>query len=281
MTPLQYCQHKVLPKGSSLYYSLRVLAPTQREALTILHAWFRELNDIVWDCQTPEVAMRKFNWWYEEIIQTFAGNPHHPVCRALAPLIRRHQLLRADFQDPIVAFLEDFTVMRYSSFEPLKNYCQKTHGVLNQLCTHVLGYRHQDTLKYAQQLGIALHLTDLLVSLRQSLVQGRIYIPLDDLEQFQVSEHALLSCQDSETMRVLLAFQISRIRAHYHNAFKLLAAEERRNQRSGLIQAHLALATLKAIEQDNYQLLVHPVALTPWRKLWIAWGADWRIKLGL
>lgn len=281
MTPLEYCQHKVLPKGSSLYYSVRVLAPAKRAALTILHAWFREISDIVWDCQTPEVAMRKFNWWYEEITQTFAGNPHHPVSRALAPLISQHQLLRDDFQVPIVAFLEDFTVMHYSSFEALKGYCQKTSGILNQLCTQILGYRHQDTLKYAQQLGIALQLTELLVTLRQSLVQGRIYIPLEDLEQFQVSEYELLSCQHSETMRVLLAFQISRIRAHYHNAFKLLAREERRKQRSGLIQAQLALATLHAIEQEDYQVLVHPVALTPWRKLSIAWGTEWRIKLGL
>ncbi|OQY50653.1 MAG: squalene synthase HpnD [Candidatus Parabeggiatoa sp. nov. 2] len=278
MTPQQYCQDKVLREGSSLYYSLRFLPATQRHAVTALHAFFHEVSDVRYECHDTEVARVKFQWWREEIYQAFAGTTHHPVCQALSEPVRRYQLAEHYFQEIIEGLQLDLEVTRYSTFEELEAYCKRTSGVLSLLCTQVLGYQNDSTLKYAEQLGVALQLTSILRELRRDIQKGRLCIPQEDLVRFNVSEQTMFNWQLSETVQALLAYQATRIRAYYDNAFKYLAKEDRFNQRCGLIRAQLALATLGEIENDGYQLFKHRIRLTPLRKLWITWRTGWRAK---
>lgn len=278
MTPQQYCQDKIMPEGSSLYYSLRALPTAQRQTLTALHAFFQEIYDIRYECHEMNMARIKFQWWQEEIAQTFAGTPHHPVCQALSENLQAHQLPQHYFQEIIEGFKLALEVTRYATFEKLEEYCKHTGGALSLLDTQVLGYQNDSTLKYAEQLGIALQLTDILRNLRRALLKGYLYIPQEDLERFQVTEQTLFNCQMSETVQALFAYQATRIRAYYNNAFKYLATEDRFNQRSSLIQAQLALATLQEIENDGYQVFEHYIRLTPLRKLWITWRTNWQAK---
>lgn len=105
MTPQQYCQDKVLRDGSSLYYSLRFLPRTLRQTIIALQAFFSEVSRIRYDCKEPSVARLRLQWWQEEIVQTFAGTPHHPVCQALSEPIRRHNLEAHYFQEIIEGLL--------------------------------------------------------------------------------------------------------------------------------------------------------------------------------
>jgi len=271
MTPQQYCQQKALHKSSSLYYSLRCVASERRYALITLHALFRELTDITANCRDVQVAVAKFHWWQVEIAQTFANNPRHPVSQALYKVICRYRLSEHYFQEMCAGLMLDLTVSRYATFAQLEDYCKHTRGVLNLLCTQVLGYQCESTLKYAELLGVALHLTELLQELRTHIIHGRIYIPQDELACFNVSENDLRGFRHSEAMQVLFAYQTTRIRAFYHNALQHLGSEDRYSHRSGLVQTRIALATLKEIEADGYQLLQHRIHLPPLRKLWIAW----------
>ncbi len=278
MTPQQYCQDKVLREGSSLYYSLRFLPLGLRDTVTALHAFFREISDIQYECHETDVARLKFQWWQQEIAQTFASTPHHPVCQALDEPIRRYDLAEHYFQEIIEGFMQDLNVNHYATFEDLEEYCKCTGSVLNLLCTQVLGYQNENTLKYAEQLGIALQLTHFLRELRPNILKGQLYIPQEDLKQFNISVQTLFDCQFSETVQALFAYQVTRIRAYYQNAFKYLAKEDRFNQRSGLIGAQLALATLQEMENDGFQLFKHRICLTPLRKLWITWRTGWQAR---
>jgi phytoene synthase len=278
MTHQQYCQKKVLRQGSSLYYSLRSLPLAQRDTLLALQAFFCEISDIRYECHDSSVARLKFQWWQDEMAQTFAGTPHHPVCQALSEPIRRYDLAQHYFQEIIEGFLLDLNVTRYATFDKLENYCKRTSSVLSMLCTQVLGYQNESTLKYAEQLGIALQLTYILRDLRSDVLKGRLYIPQEDLVRFKVGEQSLFDCQLSETVQALFAYQATRIRAYYHQAFKYLSKKDRFNQRTGLIRAQLALATLQEIENDGFQLFKHRIHLTPLRKLWITWRSGWQVR---
>jgi phytoene synthase len=277
MTPQQYCQDKI-NDGSSRYYSLRFLPTAQQKTLTALHAFYHEVSEIRYECHDTDVARVKFQWWQEEIAQTFAGTPHHPVCQVLSEPIRYYQLAEHYFQEIIEGWRRDFDVTRYATFEDLEGYCKRTSSVLNLLCTQVLGYKNDSTLKYAEQLGIALQLTYILRELRRDIKNGRFYIPQEELVRFKVSKQSLFDGQLSQTLQALFAHQTTRIRAYSNNAFKYLAKEDRFNQRCGLIRAQLALATLQEIENDGYQILKHKIRLTPLRKLWITWHTGWQAR---
>jgi len=269
MTPQQYCIDKVLHKGSSLYYSLRFLPNALRDTLTALHAFFSEINWIRYECHDIGVARLKLQWWQAEVAQTFVGTPQHPVCQALSEAIQRYHLAEHYFQEIIEGFLLDLDVTRYIRFEQLENHCKRTSSVLNLLCTQVLGYENDSTLKYAEQLGIALQLTYILRDLRRDILNEHFYIPQEELDYFTVTTQTLLNEPQSNAVQALLIYQVARIRAYYADAFKYLIKEETLNQRSGLIRAKLALATLTEIENDGYQVMKHRIHLTPWRKLWI------------
>jgi len=270
MTPQQYCKKKVLRQGSNLYYSLRFLPLAQRDTLLALHAFFGEISNIRHECHDGNVMQIKFQWWQQEIAQTFVGKPHHPVCQALSEIIRHHQLAEHYFQEIIEGFIVDSKLTRYATFDELEDYCKHTRSVLNLLSTHVLGYQNEMTLKYAEQLGIALELTSLLREIRRDVLKGRLYIPQEELMRFKVSEQSLLNCQFDESIQALFAYQATRIRYYYRNAFQYLYKKDRYSQRSGLIQARLALATLQEMENDGFQLFKHRIYLTPLRKLWIS-----------
>jgi 15-cis-phytoene synthase len=273
MTPFQYCQDKVLHEGSSLYYTLRVLSPEQRKILLAIHAFFREVNEIPYECQDLSLAQIKLQWWQNEIAQTFKGEAHHPISQVLSEAIHHH-LEENYFQEFIEGVQRHLNVTRYATCEELETYCKQTGVISTLLCTQVLGYQNENTLKYAEQLGIALQLTSQLRDIRRDFTKGRLYIPTEDLERFQVTEQVLFNYQFSDAVQALLAYQTTRIRAYYHKAFKYLAKEDTFNQRCGVIRAKLALATLQEIENDGYQIFKHRISLTPLRKLWITWRTN-------
>ncbi|ALG67053.1 squalene/phytoene synthase family protein [Beggiatoa leptomitoformis] len=271
MNPQTYCNDKVLRAGSSLYYSLRFIPSSQREALIALHALFIELSDVVEECHEPHLAQLKLDWWRNELAALAQGTAKHPVCLALSQPIERYQLPLHYFEELLDGIADNVHQPRYATFAQLETYCKRTAGILQLLCTATLGYQHESTLKYAEQLGIALQLSYFLRNLHKHLQQGRVYIPQTELAQFVVSEEALFNGQFSDTMQALFAFQATRIRAYFHSASKHLAKDDCITQRFGRIRTRLALATLQELETDGYQLLAHRITLTPLRKLWLTW----------
>ncbi|EIJ43186.1 phytoene/squalene synthetase [Beggiatoa alba B18LD] len=271
MNPQAYCNEKVLRAGSSLYYSLRVVPSPQREVLIALHTLFHELAEIVEECHDPKVANIKLDWWRNELIALAQNTARHPAAQALSQAIQDYRLPLHYFEELLEGIIDNTQRARYTSFSQLETNCKRTSGILQLLCTATLGYQQESTLKYAEQLGIALQLTYLLRHFRQHLHQGRIYIPQEELAQFFVTEQTLFDENCSEKVQALFAFQTTRIRAYFHNALKYLAKDDCATQRFGRVRAKLALSTLQEIEADGYQLFKHQIHLTPLRKLWLAW----------
>src|SRR5574340_1305540 len=92
MTPDQYCQDKAAKSGSSFYYSFLFLPPAKRRAITALYAFCREVDDVVDECSDINVARATLNWWRGEVAEIYSGHRQHPVCQALAPVVRQFNL---------------------------------------------------------------------------------------------------------------------------------------------------------------------------------------------
>lgn len=269
--PFDYCQAKAAASGSSFYYAFRFLPEARRRAIVALYAFCREVDDVVDECSDAGVARLKLQWWRDELQRTFAGTPQHPVGRALAEQIPIYNLPQEYFLEIIDGMEMDLDRHRYAAFKDLALYCYRVAGVVGLLSAEIFGYSNRQTLKYATRLGTAFQLTNILRDVGEDARRGRIYIPVEDMRRFGVNEQDILSCQHTPRIERLLAHQLERARQHYRDALALLPPEDRPAQRAGLIMAEIYQATLDEIERDGLRVLERRVALTPLRKLWIAW----------
>jgi len=278
MNPQQYCQEKAAASGSSFYYSFLFLPKTRREAITALYAFCREVDDIADECTDFQVARTKLNWWRGEIDNLYQGQPQHPVTKALAPAVAAYDLSAEHFHEIIDGMEMDLEYNRYQDFKQLQLYCYRVASVVGLLSAAIFGYSNRDTLKYAHDLGMAFQLTNIIRDVGEDARRNRIYLPLDELARFGVLEEDILQGRESEQIQQLLDFQIERAEGFYDRALNALPAEDRKQQRTGLIMTAIYRTLLREIKADGAQQVLNArVSLTPLRKLWLAWTTWIRI----
>ena len=272
MNPHEYCQQKAAASGSSFYYSFLFLPKPRRQAITALYAFCREVDDIADECHDIAIARTKLAWWRAEIGNLYQGNPQHPVTQALAPAVRDYNLDEELFQEIIDGMEMDLEQNRYADFKHLHLYCYRVASVVGLLSASIFGFSDRQTLKYAHDLGLAFQLTNIVRDVGEDARRDRIYLPLDELTQFGVTETDILQGRESEQVQKLLEFQIERAETYYDRAFNALPAEDRKAQRTGLIMAAIYRTLLREIKADGAQKVLNTrVSLTPLRKFWLAW----------
>jgi len=271
MTPDEYCQEKAAASGSSFYYSFLFLPPERRRAITALYAFCREVDDVVDESSDPQLAATKLAWWRQEIAGLYAGTPRHPVSQALAPHIRSFGLEETNMQEIISGMEMDLTQTRYLDWKGLERYCYHVAGVVGLLAARIFGFSEPRTLEYARELGIAFQLTNIIRDVGEDARKNRIYLPMEDLQKFNVPAADILAQRQSDAFRSLMQFEAARARSHYEQAFRSLPSADRKAQRPGLIMAAIYRALLAEIERDGFSVLERRTSLTPLRKFWIAW----------
>ena len=271
MTPEQSCHDKAARSGSSFYYSFLFLPPERRRAITALYAFCREVDDVVDECADTAVARTKLAWWRSEIAATFAGSAQHPVAQALTPVVGAFNLPQNHFQDIIDGMEMDLRYNRYPDFATLQSYCYRVAGVVGLMAAEIFGYRDPATLTYAESLGTAFQLTNIIRDVGEDARRGRVYLPLDELGRFGISATDIVHLRDSDALRRLIEYQIDRAERYYEQAFAFLPLQDRKSQRPGLVMAAIYQSVLKEIRDGGCKVLDRRTSLTPIRKLWIAW----------
>ena len=274
MTPDEYCQDKAVQSGSSFYYSFLFLPPERRRAITALYAWCRELDDVADSRGDRGVARRKLDWWAQEVRDLYAGAPTHPVTRALQPFLAPFGIQRRQLMEVIDGMRMDLDEVRYLDFESLKLYCRRAAGVVGEMSAGIFGYSDAQTLVYADRLGLAFQLTNIIRDVGEDARMGRVYLPQQDLIRHGLSRQQFLSgragLEEQPAFRALMAEQAARARDAYREAFAALPEVDRNRQRPGLIMAAIYVALLDEIERSGYAVLNQRIALTPLRKFWLA-----------
>ena len=273
MDPHAYCQEKAAASGSSFYYSFRFLPEDRRRAIHAFYAFCREVDDVADECRDPALARTKLAWWRDEVARLYAGQPEHPVTRALAEAIGPFHLPEDVFSQIIDGMEMDLGLVRYPDFKALRLYCHRVAGVVGEAAALIFGISDRATLKYANRLGLAFQLTNIIRDVGEDARRGRIYLPQDELAAHGVSEADILAARMSESFVRLMEFQYRRAMKTYEEAFALLPAADRAAQRPGLIMAAIYHALLEEIRADGFQVLDRRISLTPLRKVWIAWRA--------
>ena len=271
MTPAQYVEQKAAASGSSFYYAFLFLPAPRRAAITAFYAFCREVDDVVDDAVDLGVAATKLAWWSTEVAQAYAGRPSHPVMQALMPHSTTYGIAQHHLQSVIEGCQMDLEQTRYLDYPNLQRYCHLVAGVVGEVAAAIFGQTQAQTTTYAHTLGQALQLTNIIRDVGEDAQRGRIYLPVNELQRFDVKAHEILKRVPSERFQALMAFQAQRAHALYDEAFALLPGADHRSQKPGLMMASIYRSLLREIEAQHFPVLERRVRLTPLRKLWLAW----------
>ncbi len=210
---------KAAASGSSFYYAFLFLPPARRAAITAFYAFCREVDDVVDEVSDAGVARTKLAWWQAEVARSFAGQPPaHPVMQALMPHTGMYGIEERHLQAVIEGCQMDLEQTRYLDFQGLSRYCHLVAGIVGEVAARIFGPSDERTVEYAHTLGLAFQLTNIIRDVGEDAMMGRIYLPVAELQQFDVKAHEILKRQYSDRFTALMRFQAERAHGLYDKA---------------------------------------------------------------
>lgn len=272
MQPLEYCREKALSSRSSFLSGFLFLSKNKRDALVVLYAFCRELDDVADGCSDKNVAEMSLRWWQADLAKVFSdGLPEHPVNKALRQVVNTFAMPHEELAEIIEGMRMDLRQNRYADFASLLLYCYRVAGVVGRLVTRILGFENPQTLAYAEKQGLALQLTNIIRDVGEDARMGRIYLPQDECRRFNVTENSILQCHPTEEFAALMDFQTARAEQVYRDARVLLSAEDCKKQKAGLVMAAVYYALLQEIHRDGAaNVLKYKTVIPAPRKMRIA-----------
>jgi phytoene synthase len=265
--------------GSNFYYAFRMLPLEKRRAIYALYSFCRVVDDCV-DEQDGEgePGLRR---WLEEVQRCYAGRPGTELGRELAEALFQFPIPRGCFEDIVAGCRMDLTVRRYAAYADLRVYCERVASAVGLASIEIFGYADPATRQYATELGVALQLTNIIRDVGSDAARGRLYLPLEDLERFGVSEAELMAPDGRPRAQVqdLLAFEAERAREQYGRARALLPAADRHAMLPAEVMGAVYRDLLEEIARRGYPISGPKVTLSRPRRAWIALRTLARIRL--
>jgi phytoene synthase len=262
---------KLAASNVGLYYSLLFVPHDHRAALMPLYAFWQEVRAIPDTCTDPQVAGAKLAWWHEEAHEMLAGRARHPVAKALASVVSRHQLTEPSLVAPIEAVARHVARTSPPSYVELRDYGARGRGHIERLAAYIVGCRDPVTMTRVAEIGARLELVALLDNTGADAGRGRCYLPQEDLARFSVDLAALRAGHANEAISELITFEAKRLRAELDEQLARLPVSDHPLLVSLLISGEIARRLLKRIEIDGARILRARPTLMPLRQLWIAW----------
>ena len=260
--------------SSNFYYAFMLLPAERRRSLYAVYAFCRFVDDVADDESIREPA-RLLDRWREELGRVYGeGTPTRAISRALADTVRRFSVPREHFEELISGMEMDLSRKRYATFEDLRQYCYRAASVVGLICIEIFGYTNPDAKLYAENLGIACQLTNILRDVKEDASKGRIYLPQEDLARFGVSEQEILTGVYSEAFVHLMEFEARRAREFYERAQQSLPPEDRSTLLTAEAMRLIYGSLLDRIVSSNYRVLDRRLSLSAPHKLYLV-GRAW------
>jgi squalene synthase HpnC len=239
-----------------------------------VYAYCRISDDLGDEVGDPQQALQLLDEWEAELDACYAGHPRHPVFVALAETVRARDIPRQPFADLLQAFRQDQTVTRYPSFEDLLGYCRYSANPVGRLVLYVCGYGDEERQQLSDYTCTALQLANFWQDVAVDYGKGRLYLPGDDLERFEVSEADVATRRATPQFIELMRFEVERAREWFARGLPL----------AGKVDRHLAVdielftrggqEILNCIERQGYDVLKsRPIISKPRKLLLVARAA--------
>ncbi|MCL4848002.1 MAG: presqualene diphosphate synthase HpnD [Acidobacteria bacterium] len=272
-----------MSRDTNFYYSFLVLPPRRRRAIVAVWDFCRAVDDAVDEAPAsggPDVESA-LSFWRREVEACFAGGqPHSPQGRALEPLVGQFGLPRRPFDDLIDGVAMDVTPRRYPTFDDLREYCYRVASTVGLISVAIFGARTAEAGTYAERLGLALQLTNILRDVPVDLARNRLYIPIEELSRFGCTEQDLRDGRTTAPVVGLLAHQAARARRFYAEARAALPRADARRLVAAEIMGAIYRAILDRIEARHFDVFSETVRVPRPRRALIAVSTWARVMAG-
>jgi squalene synthase HpnD len=257
--------------GSNLALSFFVLPKPEARAMSVFYAFCRVVDDVADSTELPlEEKRRQLGQWREEIRRAYLAEPLTPLGRELAQIIRTYLIPPTPLEEILNGVEMDLAVARYPNFALLGQYCYRVASAVGLVSIDIFGCRDARARDYAVALGMALQLTNILRDVKKDASFGRIYLPLDELEAFGVTERDIMESRWSGQMRQLFRFQHHRARHYFAKAHRLMPPSDRPKLMAAELMRGVYEALLDKIERNHFDVIRRPVALGKLEKRFVA-----------
>ncbi len=257
-------------RGTNFALAFRALPPDQRDAIRAVHAFSREMDDSVDEEPDQGRAREEIRRWREEIAACYEGEPKEAASRALRPHLVRFRIPRVYLEELLSGVEMDLTQLRYGTFEDLRRYCYRVASVVGLICLRIFGDEEERGRAYAENLGVALQLTNILRDIGSDLARGRVYIPLSDLETCGYSVESLARQERNPAFRELMQFQAARARSFFEAAEREAKALDPRRILAAEIMGRIYRRLLARIEASGYDVFRREIRVPFHERAWIA-----------
>ncbi|NBZ95291.1 MAG: squalene synthase HpnD [Proteobacteria bacterium] len=254
-------------RSSNLIPALLLLEGDRRSDALLFGDWCRHVDDIADNRSlAPDVKHAALESWLRALAAEHEGS----LPEDFLEMIRRRNLDRELLREIIRGMLRDCGLVRFARFADLEPYCRRVASAVGLVSTRIFGAQGAVAERYAEQLGIALQLTNILRDVAEDAAMDRIYIPLEDLERFGVSEAEILSGSTSPAMTHLLHYQAERVDSWFAKAeiaWSKLTVNQKRLMRPARLMSAIYRELLLAIHRDRYDVFAKRYRVSGPKKL--------------
>jgi 15-cis-phytoene synthase len=263
----RHCRNVARTRAKNFYYSFLLLSRQQRKAMCAVYAFMRECDDLSDEPGSNHAALERWRVEMEEALNgRFSG---HPIWPAFHHTVRRFGIPHPYLHDMIDGVTGDLEPRRFETFAELYRYCYQVASVVGLTITHIFGFDTPSALPLAEKCGIAFQLTNIIRDIREDAGRGRVYLPLEDLRRFGVTEEDLGRGTGGPAMTELLRFESARARSYYNESLPLLDRIHARSRPSLWALIAIYSGLLDRIEERGYDVFSQRVGLSTTEKSWI------------
>jgi phytoene synthase len=263
---------------SNFIGSFFFLPPDKRRAMEAVYAFCRLVDDAVDESASTLEADEKLSGWKRELEAAYGGDPSHPVMKEIAWAALRFQIPKKYFEELLAGVRKDLDQDRYQDFKALCDYAYGVASVVGLICMKIFEVEGPEAQESAVLLGRALQITNVLRDLKSDAMRGRIYLPLNDLKHFSLTEDEILQGKKSVRLDSLMYYEIGQVEAIYAQAFGLMKKLPRKPLVAAWIMGKVYYRILQKIKKDPRAPLNGKVSLSGGTKIGIAlkeWVRSW------
>jgi squalene synthase HpnC len=232
-----------------------------------VYAYCRISDDLGDEVGDTAASLELLDQWQGELDACYEGTPKHPVFVALAETVRQFDIPKHEFSDLLIAFRQDQTITRFETFKDLLAYCRYSANPVGHLVLNLCGYRDFERQYLSDFTCTALQLANFWQDVSVDYEKGRIYLPLEDLRRFNVSQREIADNQNTPAFCAMMKFEVERARDWFRQGLPLIRKVDRDLAVDLDLFSRGGQEILNAIEKQNYAVLGNRPAISKPRKL--------------
>ena len=262
-----YCERLARSHYENFSVASWFLPARLRQHFFNVYAYCRISDDLGDEVGNPAASLLLLDQWQRELDACYAGSPRHPVFVALAETVRKFEIPQHEFSDLLTAFRQDQTITRYETFDDLLGYCRNSANPVGHLVLYLCGYRDAERQKLSDYTCTALQLANFWQDVSVDCAKGRIYLPLESLRRFGVTEEDLTANRNTSSFCEMMRFEVARAREWFERGLPLVGKVDKELAIDLELFTRGGQEILKAIEKQGYAVLGRRPSISKSRKL--------------